>query len=230
MDEPAAACPRCGSYDHDPLRETEHVVTLRCMECHHVHSTSPPRQSDVDLSLIVSEGEESRRETICVATSERVRDGDEFDHDGHRLLVTGLEDERGVRVREARAAELKTIYAKVFDAVPVKITLNIGPVTHSLEAPRKPEDKVHIGEVIEADGRRVLVKTLKSDRNRTIRKGFLLARSVRRAFCDPAPEKAQEGEILPVRQPRPWESRTAGLRARGPGSVRAKRQGLRRRR
>ena len=63
-----------------------------------------------------------------------------------------------------------------------------------------PDHPVQIGEIYESEGRLMAIKTLKSDQNRTLHKGFLLARNVRRAFCDAAPMDMRPGDFMSVRR------------------------------
>lgn len=193
-------CPTCRTEEvHDVLKASEQNLTVRCTECHSVRSMSPPRDRTVDLQLIISHGPESRSERIETPSEESIRVGDEFEHAGHRMLVTGLESNEHRRVQDGKAHELHTVFAKVFDTVVLKLSVNERDVTRSHEMVVEPDREVHIGEVFDLDGRRVAVKTLKSDQNRTLHKGFLLARNVRRAFCDPVKGHARPGEKVPTR-------------------------------
>lgn len=202
MDETVTThCPVCGEEtEHAVLKASEASVTVRCTECQDVRTSSPPRMRVVRLRLVVSHGEESWSTFLETPSDEEVAVGHEFEQDGHRMLVTGIETVTEGAPQKARASDVRVVQAKVFDLVALKLSLNEGEVTTSFEVPLDPDTPVHVGEVYEAQGRRMIVKTLKSDQNRTLHKGFLLARNVRRAFCDPAPESVQPGEVVPVRR------------------------------
>jgi len=193
-------CPACGGEEHEVLRETPQHVTLRCSACGHVRTEAPRRARQTDLALVLSDGDRSWSDRIVVGADEPIAVGDEFEHEGSRWLVTGVEREDGVAAAGAPARELKTCSAKRFDRVVLKFTLNEGEVTHSYEMQVDPDLTVRVGEVLEVQGRRVLVKTLKSDQNRTLHKGHLLARNIVRVFCDPAPPGARPGSVAPVRR------------------------------
>lgn len=209
-DEPLLVpCPTCRMDEvHEILKATEQTVTVRCTECQTIRSMSPPRDRTVELQLIISEGEESRPDRIETPSEEPIRVGDEFEHAGHRMLVTALEAADHRRVQDGPAHDLHTVFAKVFDTVTLKIAVNEGDITRSHEIQVDPDREVHIGEVLDLDSLRVAVKTLKSDQNRTLHKGFLRARNVRRAFCDPVKGRARPGERVRTRtRGRPAESR-----------------------
>lgn len=222
MDETVIAdCPTCGEAEHAVLKTGEASITVRCLECDEVRTFSPPRLRLVRLRLTVSDGHQSWTTFLETPSDEDIAVGHEFEHEGHRMLVTGMETVLDGAPTKARASDIRILQAKVFDQVALKLSLNEGEVTHSYELMVEPDAPVHVGEVYEAQGRLMAVKTLKSDQNRTLHKGYLLARNVRRAFCDPAPEGRQVGEVITTRRRgapanRKGDGPTSRVRAPGP--------------
>lgn len=197
--EEPVACPVCGELDVEALSESRNKLTLQCVECSHVWTTSPPHLRLRELPIVISDEEESTKDLMTVATADLVHLGDEFEHAGHRLMVTSIEVE-GRHVNKAKAGEITVMHAKVFDTVPLKISVNEADVTRSYRIDVEPEFEVHIGQVLEVQGMKLAVKTLKSDQNRTLHKGFLLARNIRRAFCDPVKRRrVRPGQRVPTR-------------------------------
>lgn len=195
-------CPVCGEADLEVLHETAEHRTVHCPACGETRTLAPPRVRRSGLRLVLSHGDRSWSDRLEVAADERVAVGDEFEHDGSRYLVTGVERRDGVAATAAPARDLRTCYAKRFDEVALRFTLNEGETTRSLESEVPPERRIHVGEVLEVQGRKVVVKALKSDLNRTVRRGFLYARNVRRVFCDPASPGAQLGPPRRMMGPR----------------------------
>ncbi len=194
-------CPACGEEtEHAVLKAGDANVTVQCSVCFDVRTFSPPRLKLVRLRLVVSHGEASWSDFLETPSDEEIAVGFEFELDGHRMLVTGVETTTEGRHEKARASDIRVVQAIVFDEVALKLSLNEGERTSSFEVNVDPDHPVHVGEVYEAGGRRMAVKTLKSDQNRTLHKGFLLARNVRRAFCDPAPEGARVGDVVATRK------------------------------
>lgn len=191
-------CPECDDGDLAVIHETPNHVTLRCDSCGHMHRESPRHLRAIEVPLIISDGAASHRSALPVASTDEVRVNDEFEHDGHRMLVTAIEGPDGP-VRSARMADIKALHAKLFDQVAVKFSINEGETTRSYTVDMEPEQEVHVGEVLDLEGRLAVVKTLKSDQNRTLHRGFLLARNVRRAFCDPAPSGTRRGQRVATR-------------------------------
>jgi uncharacterized Zn finger protein len=188
------SCPECGAEEFTELRATAQHLTLQCAECHAVRTVTVRRPRATQLPVIFSDGDKSWREVLDVPGEEPVIVGYEFEHEGHRYRVTGIERRDGVGATKANARDLKQMAAKKFDRVLLKFTLNEGETTQSLQLEVEPEEQVVVGSIMLAEGRLVLVKALKSDTNRTVRKGHLLAYQVVRVFCDPAPPGAVEGD------------------------------------
>lgn len=201
MDEIVGAiCPDCQWDEAELLRETEQNVTLRCDKCKHVWTFNPKKERLITLRLVVSNMDESHYEQIEVVRSEELRVGDDFQHNGHRMLIMDLQLQDQRHVKKAKANDLLAIFAKLFDVVPLRISVNRRDKTKSYEEMTAPEREIWIGEVLEMEGRKFIVKTIKSDQNRTINKGFLFAKNCRRVFCDDAPEWWKVGDIKEVRK------------------------------
>ncbi|MGB1586682.1 MAG: HVO_0476 family zinc finger protein [Thermoplasmatota archaeon] len=210
MEAILARCPDCADdTEHELLKESASNLTVQCLDCDRVHSFSPKRAKVVSLPLVISDGDQSMSDALETFDQESIAVGDEFEHGDHRMMVTGMEGHDGRHHDRLDAKDIKVLHAKLFDTVPLKMSVNEKEVTKSYRLEVSPERAVSIGEIIAVDGRKLKVKTLKSDQNRTLHKGFLLARNIRRAFCDEVPHWVKEGKIMPVRK----RGRPAGAEA-----------------
>ncbi len=216
-------CPKCGHVtEHQLLKPGENSITVQCDDCGLVRSITPPRVRIIDLKLIVSDEGVARNERMEVPRQEEVAVGLEFDLNDQRLIVTGIEIE-GKQVKKAKAEDIKVLHAKVFNTVPLRFSVNEDDKTTSFRVDVDPDTPVSIGEVFKVDGQLICVKTIKSDQNRTLHRGYLAARNIVRCFCDPAPWKAKPGQIVkarkrgapPTRRSAPT-SRVKAPRAAGP--------------
>lgn len=199
MEDVIIDCPVCKRpMQHALLKATPHSITVRCKECDDVRTMSPPQMKTLELKLVVSHAGEAWSDRIEVPSDEEIEVGFEFELNDHRMIVTGLEFPEG-KADKGLARDIKVLHAKVFDTVPLKLSVNEGDITKSFRLDVDPDRPVQIGEVVRADGRLLLIKTLKSDQNRTLHKGGLPARNVVRAFCDPAPLRAREGQVMTTR-------------------------------
>lgn len=223
-------CPDCGDVqEHEVLRAAASGWTVACTVCGRVRTLPAPRQERfLGIPVIVSEGSSSRTAQVQVPLDGSVAVDDEFDLDGHRVRVTAVEVEAGRRPRSAKGRDVKMLYAVAFDTVTLHYTVNQGEVTRSFQEAVVPETEVHVGSVREVQGVRLAVKTLKSDQNRTLHRGFLLARNVRRVFADVAHAKAKPGSRVKTRQrgAGPWGTQgkrpsNKDKRPRGLGSRRS---------
>lgn len=226
--EPLALdCPECDEVqDHDLLRAATAGWTVQCAECGHVRTLPAPKQERyIEVPVIVSEGATARTARLHVPLDSPVRPDDEFELDGHRLRVTAVEVGAGRRPKSAPGRDVKVLYAVLFDTVALHYTLNEGETTRSFKEEVAPEEEVHIGTVREVQGIRLAVKTLKSDQNRTIHRGFLLARNVRRVFADLANPRAKPGQRHGVRRrgPPPGVRGQPKNRIKRPGPARPRR-------
>lgn len=213
-------CPSCGDDSvHQVVRAATSGWTVQCLACEAVRTVpAPPKLKLQPVPLILSDGATSRSETLHLALDSSVAVEDEFDVAGHRIRITQIEGHDGMRPKRLGVRDIKLLSAVHFDTVVLHYTVNQGDVTRSFQEDVAPEDEVHIGAVRVVQGMRLAVKTLKSDQNRTLHRGFLLARNVRRVFADVASSDAKPGQRVKTRQrgAGPWGSPGASNRDRKP--------------
>ncbi len=214
------SCPDCGEEEQQVLHGSTGSLTIRCTDCHAVRTINPPKQESViEVNTVVSHDNQSWNVRIPTPSLETISLSDEFELDGHRMIVTAIELDGQQSVKKAKATDVRTLFAKVFDTVPLKLSVNERDVTKSYRLDVDPDMEIPVGLVLEVEGILLAIKTLKSDQNRTLHKGFLLARNVRRAFCDPAPRRAKPGDVVTTRRrglPAGEKSKAPSPRVKGP--------------
>jgi uncharacterized Zn finger protein len=222
------ACPDCGeTTDHTVLRAAAANWTIRCERCKKVRTLpAPPSPRMHILPVILSEGSTSRTSQVAAELEGSVAIDDEFDLEGRRIRVTAVETVEGTRPKKAKTRDIRTVYAVLFDTVNLHYTVNQGEITRSFQESVIPEEEIHVGTVREVQGVRLAIKTLKSDQNRTLHRGFLYARNVSRVFADIAGAKARPGQKVRTRSrgAGPWGSKgpsNKDKRPRGLGSRRS---------
>jgi uncharacterized Zn finger protein len=195
-------CATCGDVEeHAVLRAAESGWTVECLECHTKQTVAaPPKPRTITVPLILSEGATARSLQIEVPLDEPVATDEEAQAEGKRIRFTAVEKKDGTRPKQAPGRDIKMLYAVAYDTVRLRYTVNEGDITRSFQEEAPPEEEIHIGIVREVQGIRLVVKTLKSDQNRTIHRGFLMARSVRRIFADLAPRGSKIGQAARVRK------------------------------
>lgn len=195
-------CPTCGGVeDHALLRAAESGWTVECLECHTKQTVpAPPKPRTILVPVILSEGAAARTIQLEVPLDGPVGTDEEAEAEGRRIRFTAIERKDGTRPKSAPGRDIKTLYAVVYDTVRLRYTVNEGDITRSFQEEAPPEEEIHVGIVREVQGINLVVKTLKSDQNRTLHRGFLLARSVRRIFADLAPRGSKPGHAAKVRK------------------------------
>lgn len=213
-------CPDCGEVrEHAVLRAAAANWTLRCERCKTTRTLPAPKQTRMHiLPVILSEGATSRTASVAAELDGSVAIDDEFDLEGRRIRVTAVETAEGTRPKKAKTRDIRTVYAVLFDTVNLHYTVNQGEITRSFQEAVSPEEEIHVGTVREVQGVRLAIKTLKSDQNRTLHRGFLFARNITRVFADLAPDRANPGSKVRTRSrgAGPWGSQGPSNKDRRP--------------
>ena len=181
------ACEECGEVPHrvlsGRLAGKDALVftgTVRCSSCGRVSSVTVREDRPILVSVVVSEGDHSVRQTVEFSPDEFVSVGDRIEHDGHLLRLTAIEvGER--RVPASRARDVRTVWAKKVDRVRVKIAVNKGnrTVSHELEA--APDEEFEVGDIVDLGRQRALIHRIAIEGG-TLRHGSARAEEIVRIY------------------------------------------------
>ena len=192
MDVPSAIyiqCPSCGE-------ETLHRVIkgkmgekkqltlealVKCSQCGHRYNTVIKEEKPVTIPLIVSEGADSKKDSIKLASAETVERGTEYQLDRGTIKITGIETKRG-RVDSAQARDIATLWAKKFDRLKIRVSINKGSKTFSRVIWAVPDEEICVGDIIRIKGDSVAIHSIKTER-RHIKKGSAEARDIVRLYA-----------------------------------------------
>lgn len=184
-------CPDCGEVTlHEVLkgrlsREGDTFEgTLRCKECGRVHSAVVREERTVLVPVIVSDQGRSRKAEIELPEEEELRVDDELMLDDLPIIVSSLE-KGGGRVSRALAKEVSAIWAKRFDQVHVKISINDVHKTIPAEIVVLPEEEFFIGDLMTVGRYNVVITQIKT-RDSMARRGSVLARDIVRIYAKKA--------------------------------------------
>ena len=181
-------CPACGT-------ETAHEIlggrvvgkkklvlksSVKCCECGHVHAVEIAEEMPIAVPIVVSWMEESSRSTVSLPPSEEVEVGEELYHDGHRVLITDIEL-KGSRQKNAKAKDVVTIWAKRFDKIWIKISLDRHGKVYSKDILAIPEEEFEVGDIIEIEGDSAAITSIRIE-GRTMHKGSASAREIVRIY------------------------------------------------
>jgi uncharacterized Zn finger protein len=127
----ALPCPSCGPSEqtvHEVLAETGAQYTVRCTECDHTHKTRIEEETTEKIDVVVSQDGESFSSSADVPVEETLAVGEEFVLDTPEALmtvrITSLELGEQRRREQAVAEDVRTIWTREVDNVPVNVTVN----------------------------------------------------------------------------------------------------------
>lgn len=181
-------CPNCGASTlHEVLsgriggkRETLEA-TVQCRKCGTIHNTSYVEMKPVKVPIIISNLGKSRKEEIELGPDELIAIGDELLIGDSQVIVTSIESHER-RMKEAVAREIDTIWAKKFDRVRVKISINKGSRTIPAELEVPPEEEFFVGDIFRVGKFDVVVHSIKT-RNKLMHEGSCQAQDVVRIYA-----------------------------------------------
>lgn len=159
-----AACPQCS-----PEEEVMHTVVkshlLKCEKCGFVHRLPHEKKKVIQLKVVVSRGSESSSQQIEVNDDEVLHAGDEFvvdiGEDVSGVRIQSLELHTGGRSEQAKAKDVRTIWARAIDEVIVKIAVQRLGETESLDYKINGDYEFTIGDIMKLQGYEVCISAIK---------------------------------------------------------------------
>ena len=181
-------CPSCGENAvHEVLRgkmgkkQDTLEATVKCQECGHTYTTVVREPESLKIPIIVSDRSESHREEIELMEDEILSVGDEIFLGESQLLVTAIES-KGKRVENCEPANIDTIWAKKFDHVIVKISINKHTQTIPAELEALPDEELYVGDLMTIGTEKVAIHSIKTASG-MVRRGSAEARDIVRIYA-----------------------------------------------
>ncbi len=181
-------CPDCGEETlHEVLKGrlgkdgSTLEATLRCQECGRVHPAVVREGRTIRVPVIVSDRKESRRAEVELPEDEELRVEDELQLDDLPIIISSLERE-GARVSRALAKDVTAIWAKRFDKVHVRVSINDVHKTIPAEVDALPEEEFFIGDLMTIGRYDVVITQIKT-RDAMARRGAVMARDIVRIYA-----------------------------------------------
>ena len=184
-------CPSCGEKTlHEVLKGRISKggdvleTTVKCQECQHVHSAVVREPKSTKVAIILSDMGATKKTEFEFGEDELVVVGDELFIGDTNVVITAIEKgER--RVPEAVAKEIKTIWAKKFDKVRVKISVNKTSKTLAAELTALPDEEFFVGDILNIGRDSVVIHYIKT-RESMVRQGGVPARDIVRIYAKSA--------------------------------------------
>ena len=184
-------CPSCGEKTlHEVLKGQISKggdvleTTVKCQECQHVHSAVVREPKSTKVAIILSDMGATKKTEFEFGEDELVVVGDELFIGDTNVVITAIEKgER--RVPEAVAKEIKTIWAKKFDKVRVRISVNKTSKTLAAELTALPDEEFFVGDILNIGRDSVVIHYIKT-RESMVRQGGVPARDIVRIYAKSA--------------------------------------------
>ncbi|MCJ2554681.1 MAG: hypothetical protein LN410_00545 [Candidatus Thermoplasmatota archaeon] len=191
MEPPSALhleCPNCGRAPHRVLRgrlsQGQELVlegVFRCLRCGHTRRDTHREWAPVQVPLVVSDGDASRKVEVDLFPGEEVRVGDPLEAKGRLVRITAIEvGER--RVQNAPVETITTLWSQRADRVTVKFSLNRGRRTIPYELRALSDEEFQIGDLVRLGRERAVIRRINTHRG-TLRDGVVPARDIVRVYC-----------------------------------------------
>lgn len=185
-------CPNCSPADetwHEILKPGQSPVA-KCMDCGHVHSYRVPRVKMKTVKVIVSQMDQSTVMQTLLDEEERFFVDDEFMVDDQLtgdvvpIIVTVLEC-GDKRKPSAPVKDIDTIWGRAIDEVTVKVAIQQGETTESVELKVPGDFRFVVGQNVRIEGKDYPIVSVK------IRGGsfksrdgdYVLAKKVKRVYA-----------------------------------------------
>ncbi len=192
MDAPGSLyfqCPECDEFTlHHVIKakfsnkkQTTLSGTAQCTECNFVHHVDLKEDKDRTVNLILSSSDTSEKTSITLPGDDEL----ELDMEimfGDELIKIARLEKKEKNFRHALVKDLDTIWAKKFDSLPVRVSIAHGPSTYSRKLFAAPDEEFGIGDLINFDEYRVVIKKIK-DPWGMVKKGYVKARDITRIYC-----------------------------------------------
>jgi len=154
--------------------------TVKCSTCGRVSTVVSREPKPIQVPLVVSWLEKSERTFLEFSPDEAVAVGQELDLGDSRIAVTAIES-AGRRLRDAKAKDVTTLWAKRIDQVRVKFSVNKGNRTVPHEVLAAPDEEFEVGEIVDLGRDRAVVHHIRT-MHRTLREGRIRADEIVRMY------------------------------------------------
>jgi uncharacterized Zn finger protein len=184
-----AECPSCS-----PDEPTTHVILrkgglVKCEECGYIHAVHVPKKKVIRLRVIVSRHKDSTVQELDVNEDDIIRVGDEFvvEHENDEVSgvrVQSIELKTKARPESAVAGEIETLWGRTIDEVIVKIAVQKGAITESINYKIGGDVDFTVGDSLKLQGDEAVITSIKvRDGGHFKRKGQVVkAKNIKRIF------------------------------------------------
>lgn len=181
-------CPVCESEYYEILKSKgkhSKELLLKCEECGNIYKEFIAREKPVDVRIVISEFESSKKEFIKLYPDEELEVDDILDIGEKEVAINSIENKRGGRVGKSMVSEIDTIWASSMD-IPARVGISVdfGGRILSKKVDVDRDFEFHIGDVVKLGNLLLKINSIKTI-ERKVRKGFARASVAKRVYGKP---------------------------------------------
>lgn len=185
-------CPVCESESYEILKSKgkhSKELLLQCNECSNIYRETITQEKPVDIRIVVSEYETSRKDFVKMYPDEELMVDDILDIDGKEVAINSIEIKTGARVYRSSVSNIDTIWASSLD-IPARVGISVDfrgrVLSKKVEVDRDFEFTV--GDIVKLGNIIFKVNSLKTI-ERKLRRGFAKASVTKRVYGRPLDQK-----------------------------------------
>lgn len=156
--------------------------TVKCRTCGHVHHAVLKVERPIEVPVVISWIDKSKRASIALGPDEVMAVNDEIMCGEDPVLITSLES-KGARVPQAKARDITTIWAKKFDKVRVPFSVSHLGKSYSEHVLAVPDEEFFIGDILKVGRNEVVIHAIKT-RDKSLSTGGACARDIVRVYAN----------------------------------------------
>jgi uncharacterized Zn finger protein len=156
--------------------------TVKCKECGHIHHSVLKAEKPLELPVVISWLDKSRRASIALGAEEVLSVEDEIMCGDEQVIVTSIES-NGARVNRATARDIQTVWAKRFDKVRIPVSISHVGRTYSEHLLAVPDEEFFVGDILKVGRHDVVIHSIKI-KERSLRMGGARARDIVRIYTN----------------------------------------------
>ena len=184
-------CPVCESESYEILKSKgkhSKELLLKCEECGNVYRETIIREKPVDVRIVISEFEKSKKAFVKLYPDEVLMVDDILDLDGKEVAVNSIEIKTSARVYRSQVSDIETIWASSMD-IPsrVGISVDFGGRITSKKVDVDRDFEFTVGDIVKMGNLIFKINSLKTI-ERKLRKGFAKAYVTKRVYGRPLEE------------------------------------------
>ena len=184
-------CPVCESESYEILKSKgkhSKELLLKCEECGNVYRETIIREKPVDVRIVISEFEKSKKAFVKLYPDEVLMVDDILDLDGKEVAVNSIEIKTSARVYRSQVSDIETIWASSMD-IPARVGISVdfgGRIT-SKKVDVDRDFEFTVGDIVKMGNLIFKINSIKTI-ERKLRKGFAKAYVTKRVYGRPLEE------------------------------------------